>query len=106
MTWIKKSTIKKKRQPGDGMNYYHSKQWKNLRLWYITEHPLCERCLERGISRPSEEIHHIKPFMLGASDDERWNLLLNPNNLAALCERCHHEVHNSFGQSKYIIKNI
>ena len=106
MTWIKKTTIKVPRKQGNGSIYYHSKQWKDLRLWYITEHPLCERCLEKGISKPADEIHHIKPYMSGSTDKERWDLLLNPNNLAALCEKCHHEVHNSPYPTKYIIKNI
>lgn len=103
MTWLKKSTLKEKPRevpiPKDKKDqYYHSKYWKNLRTAYITDHPLCERCLKKGFSRPAEEIHHIRPFLTGVTDEDRWDLLLNPNNLMALCERCHHEVHNEMNK--------
>lgn len=73
--------------------YYNSKQWKNLRAWYIRRHPLCEECLSKGIIKSAIDIHHITPFMSGITEVQRWNLLLNEDNLKALCKDCHVEVH-------------
>lgn len=106
MTWINKNkTTLKKRDTSlaGGNKYYHSMSWRNLRVAYIRDHPLCERCLERGIAKPAEEIHHIRPFMNATTDIDRWNLLLNQNNLIALCQDCHHEIHNNHIQ-KYLIE--
>lgn len=83
-------------------DYYGSKYWKALRKAYKQSHPLCEECLANGIARPSEHIHHIKPFLMGKTDDERWKLLLDPNNLQALCIDCHHKKHKKeFGNKTY-----
>ena len=73
--------------------FYNSKGWRTLRNVYFNSHPLCEQCLMNGISRPAEEVHHIKPFLTGKSDEERWKLLLDINNLMSLCSECHDEVH-------------
>jgi len=56
--------------------YYNSSGWKHLRNAYLSCHPLCERCMLRGISKPAEEVHHKKPFLSGQTEDERWQLLL------------------------------
>lgn len=74
--------------------YYNSKGWKRLRALYINNHPLCERCLLNGRSVPATDVHHKRFFLSGKTDEERWQLLLSPNNLEALCETCHHELHN------------
>lgn len=75
--------------------FYNSKGWKVLRNNYIRLHPLCEECLYKGISTPAEQVHHKKEFLSGKTDDERWSLLLNPNNLMSVCRKCHSEIHSS-----------
>ena len=75
--------------------FYNSKGWKILRNSYISNHPLCERCLEKGISTPAEHVHHIKEFLSGKTELERWNLLLNPNNLMSVCINCHNAIHHN-----------
>lgn len=77
----------------DGAKYYNSKYWKNLRNQFIREHPLCYDCILEGKSTPAEECHHIRPFYSGETDEERWRLLLDPENLVSLCQRCHHRRH-------------
>ena len=74
--------------------FYNSKYWKILRNSYIQQHPLCEMCLNKGISTPAEHVHHIKEFLSGRTEEERWQLLLNPDNLMSLCLNCHHEIHH------------
>ena len=75
------------------VKYYNSRGWKSLRNSYIKMHPLCERCLLNDRSVPATDVHHIKPFLSGKTDTERWQLLLDYSNLMSLCEHCHHEVH-------------
>lgn len=78
---------------GRSTKYYQSKHWKQLRNWYIDEHPICENCLKYGRANQAVHVHHKTPFLLGATDDDRWALLLDENNLMALCEPCHKEMH-------------
>lgn len=73
---------------------YNTSQWRKLRDAYISAHPLCERCLERGVVRPAKEVHHVTPISTATSDLEMKDLGFNPTNLMALCEECHHELHN------------
>ena len=55
------------------------------------EHPICEKCLEKGKITPAVDIHHKKsPFRNG---EVNWNLLLDYDNLMAVCKDCHGEIH-------------
>lgn len=80
--------------------FYNSMGWHTLRNAYISTHPLCERCLMNGISRQAEEVHHKRPFLSGQTEDERWQLLLNPNNLMSLCTECHDDLHRHNSDSQ------
>ena len=82
------------------LKYYHSILWLNLRNWYIKNHPFCELCLEKGIVKEAEDCHHKKPFLDGKTDNERWKLLLDEDNLQALCSKCHYDIHNKLRQGK------
>ena len=63
-----------------------------MRDTYIKEHPLCEDCLNEGKVVPAEDIHHIRsPFQNGECNKA---LLLDYNNLMALCKQCHNKRHN------------
>ena len=53
-----------------------------------------------GISRQAEEVHHKRPFLSGQTEDERWQLLLNPNNLMSLCAECHDDLHRHNSDSQ------
>lgn len=99
MAWITKPKKihkhnKKPRTFNQSSRFYQSKQWKKLRNDYIGHHPLCERCLEYDKITPAVDVHHIKPFLRGKDEQERWELLLNQNNLMALCKQCHMYFHN------------
>ena len=72
---------------------YNTKQWKKLRNWYIMQHPCCEIHLKHGIVKPAQAIHHAIPFMLGATEDEQKKLFYSVDNLMALCNNCHKQVH-------------
>lgn len=71
---------------------YSSTEWRKIRNTYIKQHPLCEECLSKGRITPAQDVHHIKsPFKTG---EINWNLLLDYDNLQALCKQCHAEHHN------------
>jgi len=91
-----KKSIKKPPQPGrkNGDSFYNTPQWKNLRNRYIREHPYCQMCLEDGHVVEAEEVHHIKPFLEGTTEEEKWSLLTDEDNLMSLCKDHHHQVHN------------
>ena len=71
---------------------YQSQSWRKLREVYMHQHPLCEECLKKNKVTPAQSIHHIKsPFEKGVIN---YQLLLDPNNLMAVCNECHGEIHN------------
>lgn len=82
--------------------FYSSRSWQNLRSWYMRNHTLCENCLKYGISTPATDCHHKVPFRLGKSKDDKWSLFLDPDNLEALCESCHHLIHNEINKTQII----
>ena len=103
MPTINKNRISHKELPYKHENnvsgkYYNTKQWKNLRNYYIRRNPLCEICLSKGIVKPANEVHHIRPFLSGRTDEERWQLLTDEDNLQSLCYKCHDEVHRKMNQ--------
>ena len=89
----KLSDNKKPRKSSQYAKYYNSGAWYRLRNLYIREHPLCEICLEEDKTTPAEEIHHKIPFSTGCNNQERWKLLLDKNNLQALCKEHHKQLH-------------
>lgn len=103
MPQIKRPERKKKKnskRSNDSIIFYSDIRWKRLREWYIREHPICERCFEQGISTPATEIHHVVPFGSAKTTEDKFDLLLDTNNLMSLCSKCHHEIHNEMRAKK------
>lgn len=84
---------KNKKKNNQSAKYYNSKQWKFLRNKYYREHPLCEKCLEQDIITPADHVHHIREFIQGITEEQRWQLLLDPDNLQSLCKYHHQQIH-------------
>jgi 5-methylcytosine-specific restriction protein A len=97
MPTINKTCKLKPRQPNNikslNESYYYNKYWKKIRNTYITEHPLCEECLYKGIYRPATCVHHIHEFMRGKTEQERIRLITDYGNLQSLCDECHKKKH-------------
>ena len=71
---------------------YQNTTWRKLRNTYLKQHPICEKCLEKGKITPATSVHHVRsPFSNG---DVNFNLLLDANNLMSVCHLCHAEIHN------------
>ena len=79
--------------------FYGDRRWKKLRHWYITNHPICEDCLFEGRSVPAEHVHHIRPFSEGETLEDKFALLLDPDNLASLCHLCHAKRHKQLNSN-------
>lgn len=63
---------------------YDTARWKRFREWFLTQHPLCERCLALEIVEPATVVHHADGGHKG--DLEKfWN-----GPFAALC-KFHHD---------------
>lgn len=67
----------------------YGQAWKRIRDSYVKEHPLCEKCLEQGIYKAAEEVHHKLPLAEGGTHDR--------NNLISLCKSCHAKIHAERG---------
>ena len=96
----KVSTRPNKHETGECNNnkwnmFYQDRRWKKLRQWYMMTHPLCVDCLFEGRSVPAVECHHIIPFGTGDTIEEKFELLLDPDNLCALCKDHHVKRHKA-----------
>ena len=64
-------------------NKIYGRRWRTIRDLYKSKHPLCEKCLEQGIYKPVDEVHHIVPPEDGGTH--------NDDNLMSLCRSCHNK---------------
>ena len=73
-------------------SFYTSPAWKRCARGYRRKvGGLCERCKERGMIVPAEEVHHkIKLTPQNINDPK---IALSWSNLIALCKDCHMKVH-------------
>ena len=85
----------------------NSKRWKQLRMAYLQEHPLCERCYREGIEqrgkpykRSAIDVHHKVPVESAHTIQEMEQLAYDWNNLQALCIPCHMKTHKEMGKNK------
>lgn len=85
----------------------NSKRWKQLRMAYLQEHPLCERCYREGIEqrgkpykRSAIDLHHKVPVESAHTIQEMEQLAYDWNNLQALCIPCHMKTHKEMGKNK------
>lgn len=77
----------------DKSKYYGSNKWKQLRNRKLKEQPLCELCLQNGITKPAKEVHHTIKFYDQLDDNMRWLLFLDPENTVSVCSKCHKAIH-------------
>jgi hypothetical protein len=56
----------------------YDRRWRKQRAWYLSAHPLCERCRAAGKTKVAEVAHHLQ---------------YEPPVLEALCRFCHEKEH-------------
>lgn len=98
MPTIRKESIHEKQIPykknsDGGQEFYSSMAWNRLRKTFLSLHPICSECLKHEKVEPATCIHHKVPFMRGETDEEKWSLFLDENNLIPLCNKCHTALH-------------
>lgn len=106
MPFIKKPAKKQQQKPRKWSNrqlrnkIYHSKEWRELRQWWIETHPLCQRCEREGRTTPATAVHHkesfAKYFRNGQITEKALEVAFNPSNLMSVCDACHKKEHNQW----------
>jgi len=81
--------------------YYQDARWGRLRNAYYAAYPCCEVCDRQGIVTPTDEVHHLHPFGSAPTEEAKWSLLLNPNNLCSCCRR-HHKMFHKYMNEKHL----
>lgn len=72
--------------------FYKSKTWQNTRAAYAKSvGGLCEKCLDKGIYKPGEIVHHITE--LTPENINNPEIALAWDNLRLVCRDCHAEEH-------------
>lgn len=80
---------------------YCKRDWRELRLDYLREHPICEKCGRKLAT----EVHHII-HLSGLNDAEIVKKGFDPTNLMALCIDCHRDIHNHIGDNEGVKKFV
>lgn len=77
--------------------FYSSKAWKNTRAAYAkSKRNLCEVCLEKGLFKPCEIVHH--KIELTPDNIDNPDITLNWENLQCLCREHHAEIHDLYAR--------
>lgn len=67
---------------------YNSRRWRMRRVSQLKAHPLCKRCMDRGLVTAASVAHHIVPHR---GDP----VLFYTGALRSVCKQCHDSVEQS-----------
>src|SRR5690625_3360768 len=71
------------------INFYSSSSWRKVRYQrLLIDEFLCQHCLENGIYKEADLVHHI------VETRTDWSKRLDIDNLVSLCEASHNWVHS------------
>lgn len=73
--------------------YYNSSAWHSLRLDYYSKNPLCECCMAHDVVKSAEQVHHKLIWLSQPTEELRWQVFLDENNLMSVCSKCHSALH-------------
>lgn len=83
--------------------FYNSKAWHDTRKAYTkSKRGLCERCLNKGIIKPGEMVHHKTYLTPDNIHDPDISLCFD--NLMLVCRDCHADMHK--GERRYKVDAI
>ena len=109
MPYIPKDRIKPKLTPyikeDRSRKFYNTTIWINLRSRWLREHPFCVMCEKEGRTTLATDVHHVKNFLSGVDDDDKWRLFTDEDNLVSLCDKCHHIEHQRLNNLKNNVQN-
>lgn len=70
--------------------FYNSAAWGHLRQEVLDgQHHECQLCKAKGLFASADTVHHKEPVR------KRPDLALTKNNLLAVCNQCHYEIHHT-----------
>ena len=79
---------------GKQAQFYKTALWVECRKNYLKRvGGLCEKCKKKGLIVPAEIVHH--KIHLNAENINDPTISLNPDNLEALCRKCHGDEHGT-----------
>ena len=78
---------------GEVAQFYSSPAWRNLRDVYVRQHPVCELSLLEHRVMEAQEVHHIVKWADQQTDEMKWQLLLDADNLISLTRTVHQYIH-------------
>lgn len=78
--------------------FYKSKEWRDCRASYLSQNPLCERCLRKGLVVPGEIVHH--KIHLTTENYLDPTISLSFKNLETVCRDCHNKEHFGDGTER------
>lgn len=81
------------------LKFYKSKSWKVRSANYRKAHPLCERCLKKGLYVPAELVHH--KIHITEENQHDIEVLLGEGNMESLCRKCHGEEHSGYEKVEF-----
>ena len=85
-------------------SFYLSKAWKETRAAYAkSKRNLCEPCLEQGLYKPCEIVHH--KIILTPENITDPSVTLDWDNLQCVCRDCHAKIHDR-RQRRYKIDEL
>jgi 5-methylcytosine-specific restriction endonuclease McrA len=80
-------------QKQDKARIYNSKEWRDIRNAKKQRNPLCELCLEEGIAKAADCVHHVIPIETANNFAQMKELAFRFSNLQSLCYAHHSAVH-------------
>ena len=80
-------------QSGEAHRFYNSPVWKNTRQAYLMGHPIDELQLVEHTVIEGEHVHHLVKWFEQQSDELRWKLLTDPDNLITVTSQTHQWIH-------------
>lgn len=73
---------------------YNTDTWRKLRIIYLKNNPLCEKCKENNILTLATLVHHRNEISNGKTILDKKLLGYDYTNLMALCSDCHIKIHH------------
>ena len=88
-----KSLASKTINEKERQKYYNSRAWRDYRRSFVKTHPICELSILSNNVRACEHLHHIVKFEAQPTEELRWMMLLDDDNVIALTKDKHMTIH-------------
>lgn len=73
--------------------YLTNRRYREFRTQCLSKHPICELSLIENQIAPAEHTHHLIKYFTQPSEDLRYMLLLDPDNIICVTQHLHQAIH-------------